>query len=556
MTIKNYIKSNKKRAGIIISIIIIIIGVVPLYFLMYQADPEHPYTVEQITLTTEDNVTLLAVVYTPQAEASQPHPGVVVAHGYCGNKMHMAPTCIELVKRGFTAIALDFRGHGSSGGGLDRDNGLLMDMEAAVAYLETYKNVNKIGLVGHSMGGGAIRQYANAHRSKVTAMVSMGSSTGSGDYPNLLMTEGLLEQTTTPAKVLAEFRSYTGNPNAQADIVYGNFGDGSATKLIFGPTSEHIYEPKEPTILYEMVRWFELAFNGVDPTDITITVSYSHSFHIWTLHGLVALIFVLIVYMSNYIFKGKQIVYPEIEIKEERSMVKLILLYFAIASIFSLVFSQVSGDLFSKVLTISAGDQLFALMFGAAMGNLLILIILSARKRNGGLKDLEAKFKEMCSTNYGRSFIYGIACAILSIVLIAFITQWTSNAAFLTVNEFGTVLAMTILFFPFLFIKEFYFRMLHGYLKIDRSKTKDRLKEYFVMTGVSVFNEAFIFIIILLLTWGGGLALNMTVMLFYTIIQQVLVTWVYMHSGRNILGSTVFLSILVSWMFVAFFPFL
>ncbi|MHA1763033.1 MAG: hypothetical protein ACTSYC_04640 [Promethearchaeota archaeon] len=41
----------------------------------------------------------------------------------------------------------------------------------------------------------------------------------------------------------------------------------------------------------------------------------------------------------------------------------------------------------------------------------------------------------------------------------------------------------------------------------------------------------------------------------FAIIQQILVTWVYMYSGRNIISSAAFLSILYAWMIVNFFPF-
>jgi hypothetical protein len=39
------------------------------------------------------------------------------------------------------------------------------------------------------------------------------------------------------------------------------------------------------------------------------------------------------------------------------------------------------------------------------------------------------------------------------------------------------------------------------------------------------------------------------------IFQHVLITWIYMNSGRNILGSTVFYCILFAWMVICLYPF-
>ncbi|MFW9846244.1 MAG: hypothetical protein ACFFD6_05830, partial [Candidatus Thorarchaeota archaeon] len=50
-------------------------------------------------------------------------------------------------------------------------------------------------------------------------------------------------------------------------------------------------------------------------------------------------------------------------------------------------------------------------------------------------------------------------------------------------------------------------------------------------------------------------ALALTAVALFIIFQQVLVTWVYMYSGRNILGSAIFYCILFAWMAICFYPF-
>jgi hypothetical protein len=63
----------------------------------------------------------------------------------------------------------------------------------------------------------------------------------------------------------------------------------------------------------------------------------------------------------------------------------------------------------------------------------------------------------------------------------------------------------------------------------------------------------------MLIAWGDTpisfVALALFVFILFSIIQQIITTWVYMYSGRNIVGSTLFLSIMYAWMIVNFFPF-
>ncbi len=126
------LKSDKKKLALVVSGLIIITGVIPLIILIFAADLNNPYTIESISLTSEDGIRLNTLKYTPSDDNGG---GVVVAHGYCGNAQHMQPMSIELAKRGFTVINIDFRGHGASEGYL-LSTELINDVKAAVEYLE------------------------------------------------------------------------------------------------------------------------------------------------------------------------------------------------------------------------------------------------------------------------------------------------------------------------------------------------------------------------------------------------------------------------------------
>ncbi|MFX1286381.1 MAG: alpha/beta hydrolase [Promethearchaeota archaeon] len=555
MEVINSLRSNKKRTGLIISILVLIIGIIPSFIFTFWADFYHPYTIQQKTLTAGDGVKIVANIYSPQGN-SDDHPGIVVAHGYCCNKQHMQPLSIELVKRGFTVVTIDFRGHGSSGGYLGDHNGLQLDLMAAIEYLESLENINKFALVGHSMGGEASFRYVENNPDKIDAMVAIGSLVSSSynlsRIPNLLMAVGQFEQEATPARALEALRTYTGQTSVEIGKVYGSFIHRNASKVIVSPTSEHLNEVLDYTIIYGTVQWLELAFNGEEADDVILSSHYLQFFTRVSQIGVVALFFVLIVYISNYIFKREED-YPKEEKQNEFSVLKLSIYYILISSI-GLIFSQVSGDLFSTVLPISAGDQLFAIMVGNTIGILFIYSLLVFRGKEFSLKDLQLKIKNQYLPHSERAIIYGFIAALLACSLLTGITHWNSITTVPTAREFGTILMMIILFFPFLFIKESYFRFVQSQLP-----PKSRIDEYFSMSGIGILMDVTIMIPIILLTWGEFLSLALTVMIYILIIQQVLTTWVYIHSNyqrRNILGSTMFLGTLYAWMMVNFFPFL
>ncbi|MCZ7425347.1 alpha/beta fold hydrolase [Micromonospora sp. WMMA1949] len=100
-------------------------------------------------------------------------PGVVIAHGFAGSARLMRPLADSVARRGGIAVLLDFAGHGASssrlpGAGRDEERSraaLRHDLDVAVAWLRGRPGVDpdRIVLVGHSMGAGAVVRYAVAH---------------------------------------------------------------------------------------------------------------------------------------------------------------------------------------------------------------------------------------------------------------------------------------------------------------------------------------------------------------------------------------------------------
>ncbi|MFW9772485.1 MAG: hypothetical protein ACFFEO_10050, partial [Candidatus Thorarchaeota archaeon] len=84
-------------------------------------------------------------------------------------------------------------------------------------------------------------------------------------------------------------------------------------------------------------------------------------------------------------------------------------------------------------------------------------------------------------------------------------------------------------------------------------------QEYFAMVCIGVFMDNLVVTFIIFvgrirLAYIPAEALYLLVWVIFSIIQNLAVTWIYINSGRNILGSTIFTSIFYSWMLVVFFP--
>ncbi|MEU6130367.1 alpha/beta fold hydrolase [Saccharopolyspora sp. NPDC047091] len=107
-------------------------------------------------------------------------PAVVVAHGHAASRRLMADWGTTLARSGFVVALPDFAGHGANRtplpDGPAREPRLAADLDAAVGLLRRTPQVDpdRIGLVGHSMGAGAVYRFAAAHPEiAATAAISL-----------------------------------------------------------------------------------------------------------------------------------------------------------------------------------------------------------------------------------------------------------------------------------------------------------------------------------------------------------------------------------------------
>lgn len=551
------LKSNKKKLVLLISVIITSAGVIPLLILTFVPELKHSYTIEPLALESEDNIYISAFKYTPKGEKS--HGGVIVGHSFFGNKLNMQPLSIELVKRGFTVINIDFRGHGASGGNFYRGD-LIKDIKAAVDYIEhNLPYISEIGLVGHSLGAEAALIFSSVYPEKINATVAIGIINNNvAAISNLLIAAGMYDTGLTEDRILEVLRIYTGQENVVIDKLYfGDFNGGNNTKGFISPFSGHLTEIMDTAIIYQTVQWFEQAFNGELGRDVFITATILQIFSYVALAGIILLNAVLIIYIRNFLFKDK-ISYPERELlKDYRgiSYKKLLLYYTVPVALIQFFFFLILSDLSIGIIPFSTTTITLSLIIGAAIGIFIVYNFLLLNWQDQfSIKDFFLKIKSMISRNSGRSTIYGIVVGLMVILSIAAIWHWSVQNSLPTLEGVGRMILIILISFPFFLIKEFYYRNVQG-----RLRSLSQYEEYFVMVGVGIVMDNLLILFIIFigkanLAYIPAYALYLLGWVIFSIIQHCAVTYVYMHSGRNILGSAIFISIFYSWMLVVFFP--
>jgi dienelactone hydrolase len=146
---------------ILVFILILIVSLSFLYFNKLMSYEKY----ERIQFRSTGEI-IYANLYYPSKvlEFQEQKPLIIYCHGIGLKRDYDLRIPIELTKRGFYVVALDYHGHGESEGNInniDPDTGipaLAQDCSRLLDKLETlpfYANVNysQIGLIGHSLGG-------------------------------------------------------------------------------------------------------------------------------------------------------------------------------------------------------------------------------------------------------------------------------------------------------------------------------------------------------------------------------------------------------------------
>lgn len=136
--------------------------------------------------TTEFNFTGaggVAIFATSWLPESTPRDHLVLAHGYAEHLGRYSAVAEFLTAAGYAVHALDHRGHGKSGGPravIDSFAKADADIDTLVDKVRALSGLERIKLVGHSMGGSLALNYALNHPDKLSGLVLSGPAVGGG----------------------------------------------------------------------------------------------------------------------------------------------------------------------------------------------------------------------------------------------------------------------------------------------------------------------------------------------------------------------------------------
>jgi len=225
---------------------------------------------------TADGVSVAYDLYRPAAGATSP-PVVIIGHGVVVNKEMMASLALELAAGGCTVAALDWRGHGASGGRLGQRDGLARDLAAVAADLPRRapeSDMDRLALVGFSMGGPPTFRFA-AERDAVRTWVGLGtfalSGVGGPQSPrNVLLLIGTLDEAFRPERIRASLDHLLTEGPAEYDRRYGSIAGGTAREVMLLPGVDHLMIPYHGGVLRRSRNWILESFGLSTDADFVL----------------------------------------------------------------------------------------------------------------------------------------------------------------------------------------------------------------------------------------------------------------------------------------------
>ncbi|MBU7043621.1 MAG: alpha/beta fold hydrolase [Theionarchaea archaeon] len=227
-----------------------------------------PVIITTHEIFTDDIIPISYNLYYPP-ELDRTTPVVIMGHGVNVNKEMMSNFAVEFASQGYIVANLDWRGHGQSGGELDR-NGLSLDLKAVIEDIPRhtpYADMNNLVLLGYSMGGGPTYEYA-AHHLTVRAWIGVGTAADTHistvDSPeNVLMVIATHDEAVSPEKAKLSMVPLTGRPmeDIAFNTTYGDIQEGTARRLQVIPGADHLTTPWDSDFILASVSWISETFD-------------------------------------------------------------------------------------------------------------------------------------------------------------------------------------------------------------------------------------------------------------------------------------------------------
>ena len=381
---------------------------------------------------TSDGVEICFDVFEPKESTQQIKTGIIMGHGVAVNKEVYKIIAKELASIGFVVVTFDFRSHGRSAGnfnfrltqGLPEGfNFLVNDMLAIKSYLASRGDINmtNLGYMGYSMGGGVgfeVLQNEYDFRAFVgLAPVPDFQRTNATRPPNLLILIGAYDEAIDFDSTFKVMQNRTGLDRSQLEIgkVYGNFEDGTASKLVIDEGTEHLFAPYHKNFVMETRNWFYRALLGPNMPDISSTplIGVEATISLTLLSGLLGIIVIglfsfVVINNTRKIAKNEQLftVKEQIQLtplnKRDRMIILGTTVFLGYLCLIPLIILFLLPFIFANVI----------LLFFGGLAIAIYLLLKIHAKKNG--YNLKAELKQTLTTNGIHSYILGIVIGLIA----------------------------------------------------------------------------------------------------------------------------------------------
>jgi pimeloyl-ACP methyl ester carboxylesterase len=256
--------------------------------------------VQSIRIVDPSGYTLSGKLFRPiKATPENKMPGILNLHGGANDRNSQDGFSIELARRGFVVLAIDGLGHGNSGGGYQvmrvfTDPSYTFGQGIGYEYLRTlpFVDLNNMGIIGHSMGGGNSLKIANMYP-EIKAIASVDGGFGTPAHKNVLFIQPRLcdMSSTMAGLVTVDPKAFGLSSPVEWGKTYGNFADGTARRAVLISLNHHCMT-LHPKAISEVVDWFHksLTLN----TDAVWIDSSRHTYMLKEICTLLALLLTLV----------------------------------------------------------------------------------------------------------------------------------------------------------------------------------------------------------------------------------------------------------------------
>lgn len=196
-----------------------------------------------------DGLVLRGTLEVPACVPETSVPMVLLLHGARGNRRSdlYDNVCRSLAARGYAMMRFDFDGHGDSDGEFDDSTVLteLADMDAIVAYAQSFPWVERLFVFGHSQGGCVASMYAGQNPDVFDGIVTVDAAVNIRDNCESGSLDGKASAAYVEAGKTLEIFETAANYDGPALVIHG-----LADTVALPEYSERLHESLENSSLY------------------------------------------------------------------------------------------------------------------------------------------------------------------------------------------------------------------------------------------------------------------------------------------------------------------